>query len=104
MRIQLLALALIAAAATSAHADDLLNQGKALLGTQGNAVPSASGQFAGLPTDKIIELVEKQGYSQVSGLGLDGNVLKATALNKSGSPVDLLIEPSTGNVLQALTK
>jgi hypothetical protein len=36
MRIQLLVLALIAAAATSAHADDLLNQGKALLGTQGN--------------------------------------------------------------------
>jgi hypothetical protein len=37
-------------------------------------------------------------------LGLDGNVLKATALNKSGSPVDLLIDPSRGNVLQALTR
>jgi len=55
MRIQLLVLALIAAAATSAHADDLLNQGKALLGTQGNALPSASSQFSSLPSDKIIE-------------------------------------------------
>jgi peptidase YpeB-like protein len=91
-------------ASASAQADDLLGQGKTLLGTQGAAAPSMTGGLSGLPTDQIIDLVEKQGYSDISGLTTQGDVLKATGLNQMGSPVDLLIDPSTGNVLKALVK
>ena len=48
--------------------------------------------------------MEKQGYSDISGLTTQGDVLKATGLNQMGAPVDLLIDPSTGNVLKALLK
>ena len=103
MRKALLASAL-AIAALPAAADDLLSKGADLLGTQGAAAPSATAGLSSMPTDQLIEMVEKQGYSNVSGLGLDGDVLKASALNKVGAPVDLLIDPTTGNVLQALLK
>jgi hypothetical protein len=94
----------LALASLPAQADDLLSKGQELLGTQGAAVPSSTPGVSGLPTDQIIGLVEEQGYTNVTGLGLEGDLLKASALNKLGAPVDLLIDPSTGNVLQALLK
>jgi hypothetical protein len=103
MRIALLASALMLAC-LPAYADDLLSKGTELLGTQGAAVPSANGGISALGKDKIVSLVEQQGYTNVTGLGVDGDVLKASAVNKLGSPVDLLIDPSTGNVLQSLLK
>jgi hypothetical protein len=103
MRNALLASILVLASLPAA-ADDLLSKGTELLGAQGAAAPSATGGLSGLPADKLVELVEKQGYSNVTGLGVEGDLLKASALNQMGSPVDLLIDPSTGNVLQALLK
>ena len=91
-------------ASLSALTDDVLSKGTELLGTQGAAAPSATGGLPSMPTDKLINLVEQQGYSNVTGLGVDGDLLKASALNKMGAPVDLLIDPGTGNVLQALLK
>ena len=103
MRKVLLASALMMAS-LPALADDLLSTGTELLGSQGAAAPSATGGLSGLSTDKLIDLVEQQGYSNVTGLGVDGDLLKASALNKLGAPVDLLIDPATGNVLQSLLK
>jgi hypothetical protein len=103
MRKALLASALVMAS-LPALADDLLSTGTELLGTQGAAAPSATGGVSSMPTDKLIGLVEQQGYSNVTGLGVDGDLLKASALNQTGAPVDLLIDPATGNVLQALLK
>jgi hypothetical protein len=87
-----------------AYADDLLSTGTELLGTQGAAVPSDTGGVSALGTDKIVSLVEQQGYTNITGLGADGDLLKASAVNKLGAPVDLLIDPSTGKVVQSLLK
>jgi hypothetical protein len=103
MRNALLVSALLLAS-SPALADDLLSKGTELLGTQGAAAPTATSGLSGLSTDKLIDLVERQGYSNVTGLGVEGDLLKASALNETGSPVDLLIDPATGNVLQALLK
>jgi hypothetical protein len=103
MRTALVATALVLAS-LPVHADDLLSTGTELPGSQGAAVPSATGGVSGLPTDQIVRLVEQQGYSDVTGLGAEGDMLKASAVNKLGSPVDLLIDPSSGKVLQSLLK
>ena len=115
---------LIAAAAmatmstqTSFAQGNLLEQGKELLNNQGNSggAQGALGNMAGgnvgkiigaLPMDKIKELLAKQGYTKISNLipTQSGDALKASAVNKSGSPVNLLVNPQTGKVLQSLMK
>ena len=87
MRIALLASALMLAC-LPAYADDLMSTGTELLGTQGAAVRSDTGGASNLNADRIIGLVEQQGYTNVTGLGVDGDLLKASALNKLGAPVD----------------
>ncbi len=88
----------------SIQGQGVLEKGKNLLG--GSSKGGAAGIVGALPLDKIMELLKQQGYSNITGLGPapSGDALQAKATNSSGSPVDLLINPSTGKVLQALTK
>jgi hypothetical protein len=87
-----------------AASQGVLDQGKSLLG--GASKGGAAGIVQALPLDKIMELLKQQGYSNITGLGPtpSGDALQAKATNSSGSPVDLLVNPSTGQVLKALTK
>ena len=92
----------------------LLEQGKDLLnnsGSTGGATGALSGGsvnkiVGALPMDKIKALLEKQGYTKISNLipTSSGDALQASAVNKSGSPVDLLVNPKNGQVLQSLLK
>jgi len=68
------------------------------------ATGGTAGVLSALPLDKIIELVQKQGYSNITGLAPSpsGNTLQAAATNSSGSPVNLLINPTSGGVISAL--
>lgn len=86
------------------HAQGFLDQGKNLLG--GGSGGGAAGIVGALPLDKIISLLQKQGYSNITGLGpaTSGDVLQASAINPSGVPVSLLINPTTGGVISALAK
>ena len=95
----------VALASQPVLAQGILDTGKSLLGNQGSS-SGASGLMGALPTDKIISLLEQQGYSKISGLApsLSGNALQATATNKSGSLVDLLVNPMSGKVLSATPK
>ncbi len=95
----------------SAQAQGLLDQGKGLLDqgkslAGGDSGSRAAGLVGALPLDKIISLLQQQGYSNITGLApsSSGNTLQATAVNASGSPVDLLINPTTGGVISALAK
>ena len=85
-------------------AQGLLDQGKSVLG--GSGASGAAGLVGGLPLDQITKLLQKQGYSNITGLApsASGDTLQASALNSSGSPVNLLINPKTGGVLSALPK
>ena len=92
----------------------LLDRGKDLMnnsGTTGGAAGAAGGSSIGnivgaLPMDKIKVLLEKQGYTNISNLipTSSGDALQASAVNKSGSPVDLVVNPKNGQVLQSLMK
>lgn len=99
------AIFLLALASQPVPAQSLLDTGKSLLGNQGSA-GGAGGLVGALPTDQIVSLLEQQGYSKISGLAPSpsGKTLQATATNKSGSLVDLLINPTTGKVLSAVAK
>ncbi len=72
----------------------------------GGSTSGVTGIVGALPLDKIMELLKQQGYSNITGLGPSpsGDTLQAKATNSSGSPVDLLVNPSTGKVLSAITK
>jgi len=96
-------------------AQGILDTGKSLLGGDksgaagiGDAagVGGAAGIVGALPLDKIMSLLQKQGYSNITGLGptASGDKLQASAINASGTPVNLLINPTTGGVLSALAK
>lgn len=97
------------------QAQGILDAGKSLLGG-GNGATAGSGGIAGnggaggilgaLPLDKILSLLQKQGYSNITGLGpsSSGDTLQASAINRSAKPVDLLINPTTGGVISALAK
>jgi hypothetical protein len=76
----------------------LLKQGEGLLGSQGTSGP--------LSMDKIISELEQQGYSKISGLmpASAGNALQATAQSPAGKLVQLLINPSNGQVISATPK
>lgn len=79
----------------------------ALGGATGGATGGTVGNIVGaLPMDKIKALLEKQGYTKISNLipTSSGDALQASAVNKSGSPVDLLVNPKNGKVLQSLVK
>jgi len=101
-------------ATMSAHTafaqENLLDRGKDLLnnsGTTGGATGGSVSKIVGaLPMDKIKALLEKQGYTKISNLipTSSGDALQASAVNKSGSPVDLLVNPKNGQVLQSLLK
>ena len=95
----------VALASQPVLAQSLLDTGKSLLGNQGSS-SGAGGLMGALPTDKIISLLEQQGYSKISGLmpSSSGNALQATATDKSGSLVDLLVNPLSGKVLSATPK
>jgi hypothetical protein len=69
-------------------------------------VGGASGIFGAVPLDIIMSLLQKQGYSSITGLGPSpsGDTLQASATNSTGNPVSLLINPTTGGVLSALAK
>ena len=95
----------------------LLDRGKDLMnnpgssgaaaGAAGNATGGSIGNMVGaLPMDKIKVLLEKQGYTKISNLipTSSGDALQASAVNKSGAPVDLVVNPTTGQVLQSLMK
>ena len=85
----------------------ILDAGKSMLGGSGApAAGGATGIAGALPLDKIMSLLQSQGYTNITGLAPSptGDTLKATALNKAGSPVNLLINPTTGGVISALTK
>jgi hypothetical protein len=111
---------IVAAAMTTMFAQaafaqaDLLDRGKDLLNNSGSS-GGATGALGGsnvskivgaLPMDKIKALLEKQGYTKISNLipTSSGDALQASAVNKSGAPVDLLVNPKNGNVLQSLLK
>ena len=83
-------------------AQGLLDQGKSVLGGSGG--PRL--RDPGVRLDQITKLLQKQGYSNITGLApsASGDTLQASALNSSGSPVNLLINPKTGGVLSALPK
>ena len=111
-------IAAAAMAMISAHTafaqESLLDRGKDLLnnsGTSGGATGALSGGsiskiVGALPMDKIKALLEKQGYTKISNLipTSSGDALQASAVNKSGSPVDLVVNPKNGKVLQSLLK
>jgi len=92
----------------SGLAQGMLDKGKSLLGGggAGSMLGGGGGIAGGLPLDKILSLLGKQGYTGVTGLGPTekGDALQASALNPSGSPVNLLINPTTGNVISALAR
>jgi hypothetical protein len=105
-------MAIISTHATSAQ-DGLLERGKDLMsspGSSGGATSALGGATGGsvgkivdaLPMDTIKALLEKQGYTKISNLipTSSGDALQASAVNKSGSPVDLLVNPKTGQVLK----
>ncbi|MDB5811520.1 MAG: hypothetical protein JWN94_3642 [Betaproteobacteria bacterium] len=102
-------MAAIAFSVPSASAQgDLLDRGKDLLnnpGASGGTAGSMSKIVGALPMDKIKALLEKQGYTKISNLipTSSGDALQASAVNSSGSPVNLLVNPKTGQVLKALT-
>ena len=87
----------------SAHAQGIYDTGKSILGGGNSGV---TGIVGALPLDKIMSLLQKQGYSNITGLGPSpsGDTLKASAINSSGSPVNLLVNPKTGGVISALAK
>jgi hypothetical protein len=95
-----------------ASAQGMLEQGKSLLGGSGSAAAiggiggQTSGIAGGLPLDKIMDMLKQQGYSNISGLmpSARGDALQASAVNSSGNPVSLLINPTTGKVISALMK
>jgi hypothetical protein len=101
-------------AQTAFAQESLLDRGKDLLnnsGTSGGTTGAVSGGsvskiVGALPMDKIKALLEKQGYTKISNLipTSSGDALQATAVNRSGSPVDLLVNPKNGKVLQSLLK
>jgi hypothetical protein len=87
----------------------ILDAGKSMLGGSSSGAPAvggATGIAGALPLDKIMSLLQSQGYTNITGLAPSpsGDTLKASALNKAGSPVNLLINPTTGGVISALTK
>ena len=105
-------LAMMSAPASFAQGS-LLDRGKDLInnpGASGTAAGTAGGSvgniIGALPMEKIKALLEKQGYTKISNLipTSSGDALQASAVNKSGSPVDLVINPKTGKVLQSLLK
>ena len=85
-------------------AQGLLDQGKSVLG--GGGAGGAAGLVGALPLDQIMTLLQKQGYSNITGLGPSpsGDTLQASAANSAGSLVNLLINPKTGSVISALPK
>ena len=95
----------LALASQPVLAQNLLDTCKSLLGNQGSS-GGAGGLLGDLPTDKIIELLKQQGYSKITGLAPSpsGKTLQASATDKSGSLVDLLINPKSGKVLSAVPK
>ena len=90
--------------------ESLLDRGKDLLNNSGTSSGATGGSVSkivgALPMDKIKALLEKQGYTKISNLipTSSGDALQASAVNKSGSPVDLLVNPKNGQVLQSLLK
>ena len=88
----------------SVQAQGLLDQGKNLLG--GSSGGGAAGLVGALPLDKIMSLLQKQGYSNITGLApsSSGDTLQASAVSSSGTPVNLLVNPKTGAVISALAK
>ena len=104
-------------AATVSAQETLLERGKDLLnnpgssggvaGALGNATGGNMGKIIGaLPMDKIKALLQKQGYTNISNLipTSSGDALQASAVNKGGAPVNLLVNPTNGKVLQSLIK
>lgn len=85
-------------------AQGLLDQGKSVLG--GGSTSGAGGLVGALPLDQITRLLQKQGYSNITGLApsSSGDTLQASAINSAGSAVNLLINPKTGGVISALPK
>lgn len=90
---------------STVQAQGLLEQGKSLLGGGGSG-SGAAGLVGALPLDKIMSLLQRQGYSNITGVtpSPTGDTLQASAVNSSGTPVDLLINPKTGGVISALAK
>lgn len=86
-------------------AQGFLDAGKNLLGGSGGS-GGAAGIAGALPLDKIMSLLRSQGYSNITGLGPSpsGDTLQASATNPSGTPVNLLINPTTGGIISALAK
>ena len=86
------------------QAQGFLDQGKNLLG--GGSGGGAAGIVGALPLDKIMGLLQQQGYYNITGLAPSpsSDTLQASAINPSGIPVNLLINPKTGGVLSALAR
>src|SRR3954469_7275185 len=93
----------------------LLERGKDYLNNPGNSGGTGGGLgnvtggnlgniIGALPMDKIKALLEKQGYTKISNLipTSSGDALQASAVDSRGSPVNLLVNPKTGQVLKAL--
>ena len=85
-------------------AQGLLDQGRSVLG--GSGTSGAAGLAGALPLDQITTLLQKQGYSNITGLApsSSGDTLQASAINSAGVPVNLLINPKTAGVISALPK
>ena len=86
-------------------AQGILDAGAAGVGGAAG-IGGASDILGAVPLDKIMSLLQKQGYSNITGLGpsASGDTLQALATNSTGNPVSLLINPTTGGVLSALAK
>jgi len=106
LRLALFTVGILIFPMSSTQAQGMLDAGKSLFGggNTGAAAGGTAGVLSALPLDKIIELVQKQGYSNITGLAPSpsGNTLQAAATNSSGSPVNLLINPTSGGVISAL--
>lgn len=87
-------------------AQGILEQGKGAIGGAGGSAGSgaATALPGGVSMEKVVQLIEQQGYSKVSNLMPKGNMLAASAVDSSGSPVDLLVNPASGKVESALRK
>jgi hypothetical protein len=83
-------------------AQGTLEKGKSAI--EGAGSGAATQMPGGMSMDKVVQLVEQQGYSKVSNLMPKGNMLAASAVDSSGSPVDLLVNPTSGKVESAMRK
>lgn len=95
-----------------ASAQSLLDEGSSMLQQKaGNsATSSVAGMGAGLPSnslsiDALKQKITQAGYSKISGIMpsiTTKGALQASALNSAGTPTNLQVNPTTGDIISAI--